>query len=183
LAIGSGVATIVNSRISDNENGNHAVALWSSAFAMTNTLIVNNDGEAVIGDEVPISGTMMNVTIAGNGDNGLRFTAADVDITNSIVWGNGGQDNNCGGDYTITYSDIGTGDTSGAHNISQDPRFVDAAGGDYHLGVGSPCTDKGTPVGAPTHDIEGTLRDAAPDMGAYEWVGYRIFVPLVMRDQ
>ncbi len=182
IGISNGVATIVNSCISDNENGDSTIGMWSSLFAMTNTLIVNNDGNAVVGDEVPISGTMMNVTIAGNGNYGLRFTAADVDITNSIVWGNGGQDNNCAGNYTITYSDIGTGDATGAHNISQDPQFVDAAGGDYHLGVGSPCTDKGTPVGAPLTDIEGTPRDAVPDMGAYEWTGFRIFLPLTLRN-
>ena len=67
-------------------------------------------------------------------------------------------------------------------NISADPRFVDAANGDYHLGVGSPCVDKGTLIGAPTHDIEGTPRDAAPDMGAYEWTGFRIFLPLALRN-
>lgn len=182
IGISNGLATIVNSRISDNESSEYAVALWSSEFAMTNTLIVDNDGNAVVADEVPISGTMMNVTIAGNGDNGLRFTAADVQVTNSILWGNGGQDNNCAGNYTITYSDIGTGDATGMNNISENPRFVDGPGGDYHLLPGSPCTDAGTPAGAPAGDIEGTPRDARPDMGAYEWVGSRVFLPMVVRN-
>ena len=51
---------------------------------------------------------------------------------------------------------------------------------DYHLQAGSPAIDAGTLAGAPATDIEGTSRDAAPDMGAYEWV-YRVWLPLILR--
>jgi len=174
--------TIINTRISDNKIGSSVVGLFSSAFAITNSLVVSNDGAGICTDEVPVTGTMMNVTVADNGDNGLQMTGGNVLVTNSILWGNGGDDNQCSGNCTLTYSDIGTGDTSGTGNISADPRFVDVTNGDYHLGVGSPCIDKGTSVGAPAHDIEGTPRDAAPDMGAYEWAGFRIFLPLALRN-
>jgi predicted outer membrane repeat protein len=48
--------------------------------------------------------------------------------------------------------------------------LVDAAGGDYHLAVGSEAIDAGIADGAPDHDIEGNVRPqgAAPDVGAYE---------------
>lgn len=48
--------------------------------------------------------------------------------------------------------------------------LLDAAGGDYHLAVGSAAIDAGTAEGAPGHDIEGTARPqgAAHDVGAYE---------------
>ncbi len=36
-------------------------------------------------------------------------------------------------------------------------------------------------MGAPVADLEGTPRDVAPDMGAYEWVGFRIFLPVTFK--
>ncbi len=60
--------------------------------------------------------------------------------------------------------------------------LADVANGDYHLQVGSSCIDAGTPIGAPAHDIKGTSRDAVPDMGAYEWTGSRVYLPLALRN-
>jgi hypothetical protein len=173
--------TIINTRISDNEIGDTAIGLSNSPFTITNSLVVNNDGHGISGDEVPLTGTVTNATIAGNGNNGIQLTGGDVHVTNSILWGNGSTDNQCSGNCTITYSDVGTVDAGGSGNISQDPLFVSGTNSDYHLGVGSPCIDKGTSVGAPTADIEGTPRDPTPDMGAYEWTGFRIFLPLTLR--
>jgi hypothetical protein len=51
-------------------------------------------------------------------------------------------------------------------NISADPLFVSAS--DLHLGTGSMCIDAGTATGAPARDYTGKLRDAKPDIGAYE---------------
>ncbi len=78
----------------------------------------------------------------------------------------------------MSYSDV-QGGFAGTGNIDADPLFI--GGGDYHLRVGSPCADEGTSAGAPTHDIEGTPRDAAPDMGAYEWNGPRVFLPYIFK--
>jgi hypothetical protein len=142
-------------------------------------LIAGHEGSGLVGDQNPLTGTLTNVTIAGNGANGIQVTGANVRVTNSILWGNGGLDNNCSGNCTFAYSDIGTGDTGGTGNLSEDPLFV--AIGDYHLGLRSPCRDAGTPDGAPARDIEGRLRDAVPDMGAYEWAGFRVFLPLTLK--
>jgi hypothetical protein len=51
--------------------------------------------------------------------------------------------------------------------ISQDPLFV-AYPTDLHLSAASPCVDAGTAAGAPAWDMDGALRDAAPDIGADE---------------
>jgi len=162
-------------------NGNDGIAPWSSPFTLTNALIAENGGSGIVGDQNPLTGTLMNVTIAGNGNVGIQVSGADVRVTNSILWGNGVLDNNCSGNCTITYSDIGTGDTTGTGNISTDPLFVNAAAGDYHLGGGSPCIDAGTPSGAPTHDLDHRPRDAQPDLGAFEWHPYRVYLPIVVR--
>jgi hypothetical protein len=174
-------ATIVNTIVSGNSaQANAGVSFYQTVLTMTNSLVISNAGFGLSGN--PVTGTIMNVTVADNASFGVRIGGA-VRITNSIMWGNGdGFDYVCMGGCTLAYSDVENGDITGTGNISEDPLFVDAAGGDYHLQVGSPCIDKGTAVGAPTHDIEGTPRDAAPDMGAYEWTGFRIFLPVTLRN-
>ena len=173
--------TIVDTHIIDNREGNSAIAMFSSVFTITNSTIVDNSGDGIAGDEVPLSGTMMNVTIAGNADRSIKITADGVSITNSILWNNGNDDIECSGDCTITYSDISSGGTTSNNNISANPLFVDATNGDYRLQASSPVIDAGTAVGAPANDCEGILRDHWPDMGAYEWTGTRsIFLPLTL---
>jgi hypothetical protein len=127
----------------------------------------------------------MNSTISDNNPQGAQAVilwSGHLTITNSILWNNALSlqgDPPCPTCFTVAYSDI-EGGWAGTGNINADPIFI--GGGDYHLGVGSPCIDKGTSAGAPTHDIEGTPRDAVPDMGAYEWTGFRIFLPLTLRN-
>jgi hypothetical protein len=62
---------------------------------------------------------------------------------------------------------VGWAGTNG--NINDDPLFVNAPGGDYHLTAGSPAINAGTTIGAPSYDLEGALRDAQPDIGAFEF--------------
>jgi hypothetical protein len=126
---------------------------------------------------------IVNTTIADNDpSSGQAILAHDPGVScltmlNTIMWNNaldiqwdGPTDN-----VSVDYSDIGSG-WPGPTIISEDPRFVDPGGGDYHLSLGSPCIDSGTDAGAPDHDLDGTARpidgdgDGTPttDMGAYE---------------
>jgi hypothetical protein len=45
----------------------------------------------------------------------------------------------------------------------------------------SPAVDAGTPQGAPAWDILGRPRDTAPDIGAYEYVIFDVYMPIVIR--
>lgn len=57
-------------------------------------------------------------------------------------------------------------------DTSEDPLFVAAATGDYHLSTASPALDKGTAIATLATDADGSLRpQGAPfDIGAYELV-------------
>jgi len=189
---GGPVVVMANTVISDNY-GHEAggVAMWEpgGTFTGTNLLVVDNrsgPGTAGIALRGSSGGQLMNVTVSGN-DSATGFDGTEVEgpvsgfpIVNSIFWGNGKDGANLGGsNLNVSYSDV-QGGFAGTDNINADPLFT--GGGDYHLGVGSACIDKGTLAGAPTHDIEGTPRDAVPDMGAYEWTGFRTFLPLALKD-
>jgi hypothetical protein len=70
---------------------------------------------------------------------------------------------------TLTYS-LTEATFPGSTNKSGDPKFVDAANGDFTPGPGSPALDKGDPDDVPPFDIDGHARPlgAGPDIGAFE---------------
>jgi hypothetical protein len=60
----------------------------------------------------------------------------------------------------------------GATNVlNVDPRFVNAAGSDYHLMMGSPAIDAADPAATLSSDYDGTTRPqgSARDVGAFEY--------------
>jgi len=96
-------------------------------------------------------------------------------VTNSIMWGNEGEQ--ISGYANVTYSDI-DGGWEGVGNIEEYPMF-EADG--YHLKMCSPCVDAGTNTpagGLPATDIDGETRimsgrcagAAVVDMGADEYL-------------
>jgi len=64
----------------------------------------------------------------------------------------------------------GASGTVDSNNLTTDPDWVDAAGGDFRLLSTSDAIDAGVDVGVTT-DFAGATRDASPDIGAYEFDG------------
>jgi hypothetical protein len=93
---------------------------------------------------------------------GLRsFSGATLDLDYNDVQGN-----------TTNYFDNSTGyltGKTGAHSITGDPLFTNAAGSDFTLQAGSPCLNAGVDLGyAQDYARNPVPFGAAPDIGAYE---------------
>ncbi|MBN1815458.1 MAG: DUF1565 domain-containing protein [Anaerolineae bacterium] len=82
-------------------------------------------------------------------------------------------------DHTLFWANTYPG-VPGTHPVNGNPRFVNPAGGDYHLGPGSAALDVGATT-AITTDIDGDTRPLglAPDVGADE--GRFVYLPLALR--
>ncbi len=132
-----------------------------------------------------VNDTIDHVAASGIGTSPLTGTLA-LDIVNDVVTRCGGRGvaliasaglsvENAFNDFFMNGApnDFG-GFAEGGSTFTVDPRFVDAAGGDYQLASGSPMIDTGTngpPGGLPDVDAAGDVRvaGAAVDIGAYEF--------------
>jgi hypothetical protein len=194
---GDSAATVDANTIINNGDSHHCVNINDNTapVILTNNVIANNGCVGVI-----IHGNSQNVTITNNTISAGRYdgilvwgpTASASLIRNNIVTdsnfginaGDGGtivrmDHNNAYGNRRGDYNYDSA--LSEANNISQDPRFVDAANGDYRLRFGSPSIDSGTAVDAPDHDVLGTARPQGSglDMGAYEMSYPKIYLPSI----
>ena len=82
-----------------------------------------------------------------------------IDGTGNTVRNNITTLNNAGGDHNLEI----TGDDVFTY-------FSDWTALDLSLAAGSPAIDAGSADGAPADDVLGNPRDAAPDVGAYEYI-------------
>ena len=191
--------TIINCLITGNTarfNGGAVSTRHESTPTFINCTITGNaaglDGGAVyLGAALVADATFINCTIADNSarrDGGGVFTHGFMTrptVTNSIIWGNSGDQISGPGAISVRFSDV-QGGFVGQGNIDDDPLFPDPANGDYSLAPGSPVIDAADNTAVPpgvTTDLVGNPRfvddpatpdtgNGAPpivDMGAYEF--------------
>jgi hypothetical protein len=157
-----------------------------TTLTISNSIIIKNSATYRGGGIRNIGNiTFTNCTIsentAGTAGGGIWCQDSSATIQNCIVWNNTAPtDPGLGSStmypsvITVLYSDM-QGGYSGTGNINVDPDFVNPAGDDYHLSVGSPCIDSGDPTyssGPGETDIDGHVRVlyGRVDMGADEYV-------------
>jgi List-Bact-rpt repeat protein len=139
-----------------------------SGVTIENDTIVNNQGNAGLFHSVPNR----------PGASGNQIT--DVTVRNTILYepfgipifvsaGSMGGGVNLAPDVLTNSLISGPGWAGTNGNINSDPLFVNAPAGDYHLTAGSPAINAGTPIGAPSYDLDGAPRDTPPDIGAFEF--------------
>ncbi len=155
-----------------------------------NCLIYGNSGFAVTHPANPIRGqgayvaggtwVIENCTLVTNWNRGavqdsqgLYVAGGTVTVRNSILWGNGDE---VVGTATLRHSNIEDGDSVDVDgNLSENPLFVDPAGGDFRLQirpVRSPSLNAGEYQiwmdGAADLDGNPRIQNKIVDMGAYE---------------
>ncbi|MCX7846620.1 MAG: PKD domain-containing protein, partial [bacterium] len=86
--------------------------------------------------------TVNNCTIVSNKAIYTGGGASVCRVQNSIVWGNAAAASNNNDRSTVTYSCLPEW-MAGVGNITNDPQFIDAAGGNYRLSEASPCINAG----------------------------------------
>jgi hypothetical protein len=132
------------------EDGIHAL---STSMIITNNVVTDFAGTAVYGSKSDLH--IINNVLAGNNPDAIFLDdSCTAIIKNNIIVNNTGL--GIAGvesaSATIDYNDVwGNGEnyfdffSAGEHDISVDPVFVDASGGNFHLQFGSPCVDAGDP--------------------------------------
>jgi hypothetical protein len=168
----SGTASGVNGNTFRNNcvhhNGKAALYIGSGSDNMAyNNVLVHNHGGGVI-----VVGTrtkLYNNTIVANGGPGVQVRGSQAEIRNNIVDGHGTEISNQGSGAIFSNNLCDT--SGGVCEYIGTPSFVNATGGDFHLGSNSPAIDRGMTLSAVRTDFDGVRRPqgAAYDIGAYEF--------------
>jgi len=167
-----------------------ALDLNGVTLNLANSLVANNTSVADGGGLWLADGTnatILNTTVANNHatnySGGTTLYNASATIKNSILWGNTGGLADLEIENLVLYSSTATvdhttvqgwsGALGGTGNNGSNPLFVNAVGGDFSLGAGSPAIDSADNAALPLSyefDLAGHVRRINTlDRGAYEF--------------
>ena len=152
--------------LTGNTGGDGAGAAHST---LANCLLAGN--AAVNSGGGSYDSALVDCTVASNAANYSAGGSHGGALTNCIVYGNTAPR---APNHTnaVFHSSCTTPHPGGTGNIANDPRFLDAAAGNYRLDMDSPCLNAGdnAVVSGPT-DLDGNPRIVfgTVDMGAYEY--------------
>jgi uncharacterized protein YjdB len=134
-------------------------------YIVNNTFAVPNPDKQ---GQIVIAGVTNNLVIENNvfyqpNTAGIWFDAADGGTWSGALVANNLSTN------AVSWPSV-SGLTSVGNIENTDPKFVNAAGFDFHLAVGSPAVDAGITVLSVLKDLDGVLRPLGLgyDIGAYE---------------
>ena len=156
---------IVNCTIVGNSAPKGGGILAHTPVDLTNVLLAGNTHQAVYEDESGSEATVENCLFYNNPDG--HFFDLDTETVYTEVGGPAGLDANV---------------PEAQDNIENDPHFVDAATGNYHVTLTSACIDRGANEDAPADDLDGNPRPYdvpriaggglanAFDIGCYEYI-------------
>ncbi|MDZ7832998.1 MAG: choice-of-anchor Q domain-containing protein [Desulfobacterales bacterium] len=172
IYLDAGTLNVAYTRLHGNSaaRGGAIFQTGTSASEVSNSLIYSNTATTGFGAGIRTEGgefTLTHVTLADN-FNGAGYSQSNTEghAANSIAWGNDE------GGFWITSGNL-TGtcniDQSGNVGSASNPRFVDAASGDFHLLGDSPAIDTCSTGLSPDLDNISRPFGDGYDMGAYEF--------------
>jgi hypothetical protein len=172
--------TLVNNILVDNGDKGIMVSDGITNMQVINNTISNNTHEGILAWGAITISIFRNNIVTGNRDCGIAASAgaAYTVIDHNDVWDNLHPNNGNYCDYNGTAK---TPPAAGAGDIAADPMFKCVLCGDYSLLFRSPCVDKGNPAGAPLVDETDSTRDGLPDIGAYEVIPRKVYLPLLKK--
>ncbi len=182
-----GTLGVTNTKLLSNSSAAYGgailIASGSSSIniALANSLFAHNTAElagAAVAQLNPSQLHLQDVTIADsnlNSTSAIAIVTGTLGMTDTIIANHAIAISNMGGavyeDYNLFFGNITNtlgSIASGGHSLIGDPKFIDPANDNYHLGSGSAAIDRGIDVGVYT-DLDGNPRDSLPDIGAYEF--------------
>lgn len=182
-------ATLSHCRVFDNNYFSGLISYYgTNTFAYD--LVDHNTGYGIY-LSTATNASVQNNTITGNTSGGIAiFSTPEITATilNNIIASNAGYGIDLpygtGAAYSIDYNDfwdnpsgaVISSITMGIGNLALDPKFRNAGSDDYSLLEDSPVIDMGDPA-VQYNDLDGSRND----MGAFPFLIFRIFLPLVIR--
>ncbi|MFD2615435.1 right-handed parallel beta-helix repeat-containing protein [Paenibacillus gansuensis] len=148
--------TLVTNNLSYNNGGSGIHSFKSAKVDIINNTAYNNSSQLDYGEIFALYSDNVNIS------NNILFARTGRKINQDY------QNTNLAINHNIYHN--GNPAISGTNDIWGDPLFVNAAGGDFHVQIGSKAIDSGTTNLAPANDFAYSPRPrgAGPDRGAYE---------------
>ncbi len=138
---------IYHNTITGDTNAQYLVQLWDGTTAIVkNNVIARTAGAALVRQNAADAGVVDNNQYYAGGNSTWRYLA----------------------DSYTAFADWKTNSSQDASSSEADPTLVNM-GVDDHLVVGSPCINAGANLGV-LSDYDQVVRDATPDIGAYQYV-------------
>lgn len=202
FSTGGGVAVVNTARATVDSNIIRLNQAWKgdglyienaagTAFTVTNNVLSDNGAcELMVKNASPqiVNNTLLGTTATSSRVGmdllGAVTKPANPRIVNNVIFGQAYGIRGSGSAAAfLSHNDLYqnsvadySGVPVGAGDVSVDPQFVDAQGGDWHLRATSPLIDAGLSDETPSHDLDGDLRPldgngdglAVVDLGADE---------------